>query len=99
MILRTVLVKLTDEWATPEGRTAVAAFGAEALSAIPGVVGADGIVAADTASLLSWDVMLQVRFASLEDVEIYRVHPEHLAFLTDYLSPKATFKKVWNWRT
>jgi hypothetical protein len=98
MILRTVLVKLTEEWATPEGRAAVSAFGAEALSAIPGVVDAKGLIAADAASLASWDVMLQVRFASLEDVEVYRVHPEHLAFLNDYMSPKAAFKKVWNWR-
>jgi hypothetical protein len=97
MILRTVLVKLKDEWATPEGRAEVSAHGAAALAAVPGVVEAQGMVPADDAALASWDVMFQVRFASMEDVEPYRVHPDHLTFLNGYLSPRAEVKKVWNW--
>ncbi len=97
MITRTVLVKLIDEFSSLKGRAAIVSHGKVALAAIPGVVSVDGVVAADEASLNSWDIMFQVRFSRLEDVERYRVHPAHLAFLNDYLSPKAAFKKVWNW--
>ena len=97
MIIRTVLLKLKDEWATPTGRAEMSALGARALAAVPGVVEAEGLVAADAASLASWDVMFQVRFETIDDVEAYRTHPDHLAFLSDHLIPKASFKKVWNW--
>jgi len=97
MFTRTVLVKLTDEWSSPEGRAAVADHSQNTLSTIPGVVSATALVPADKASLDSWDLMLQIGFASLDDIEPYRVHPDHLAFLNDYLSPKAEIKKVWNW--
>lgn len=97
MITRTVLVKLNDEWATPEGRDAVAAYSARALSEIPGVASADALTPADDASLASWDVMFLVRFDSMEAVEPYRIHPLHVSFLDDYLNPKAAIKKAWNW--
>ncbi len=97
MITRTVLVKLTDEWSTDAGRAAVAAHSAEALSAIPGVVSAEAGVPADDASRASWDVIFLVRFASMNDVEPYRVHPLHTSYLNDYLNPKAEVKKAWNW--
>lgn len=97
MITRTVLVKLNDEWATPTGRESVASYSARALSEIPGVDSAEALTPADDASLASWDVMFLVRFASMEAVEPYRIHPLHLAFLDDYLNPKAAIKKAWNW--
>lgn len=97
MITRTVLVKLTDQWSTDEGRAAVATHSQEALAAIPGVTAAQAMVPADEASLASWDVMFQVHFASFDDVEPYKVHPLHLSFLNDYLNPKAEVKKAWNW--
>ena len=97
MFTRTVLVKLTDEWSSPEGRASVADCSQAALSAIPGVVSASAMVPADSASLESWDLMLQIHFANYDDIEPYRVHPDHLTFLNDYLSPKAVIKKVWNW--
>jgi len=42
-------------------------------------------------------VMFQVEFNDLEDVEVYRVHPDHIRFLEEHLNPKAEVKKVWNW--
>ena len=51
MITRTVLVKLKDEWATPEGRTAVARHSQGALAAIPGVTGAHSLIPADLGPL------------------------------------------------
>ena len=97
MFTRTVLVKLTDKWSTSEGRASVSERSQAVLSAIPGVVSASAMVPADSASLESWDLMLQIHFARYEDIEPYRVHPDHLAFLNDYQSPKAEIKKVWNW--
>ncbi len=97
MITRTVLVKLIDEWSTDSGRSEVAAHSKEALSAIPGVVSAEAGVPADDAARASWDVIFLVHFASMDDVEPYRVHPLHTSFLTDYLNPKAEIKKAWNW--
>jgi hypothetical protein len=97
MIIRTVLVKLIDEWATDAGRAAVADHSQKALSAIPGVVEAHALVPADEKALASWDVMFDVRFAAIEDVQPYAVHPLHVSFLDDYLNPKAAVKKAWNW--
>ena len=98
MILRTVFVKLEDSLCTPEERRAFAAHSQTVLASIPGVVSAECGPAADPASEASWDVTLQVRFADMDAVEVYRVHPIHLAYLEDYLVPKSVFKKVWNFQ-
>jgi len=97
MIIRTVLVKLKDEWATSEGRSAVARHSETALAAIPGVTRARSLMPADDVALSSWDVMFEVQFESIDDVAPYAIHPLHLEFLEDYLNPKAEVKKAWNW--
>ena len=97
MITRTVLVKLNDEWSSVEGRAEIAAYSEQALADIPGVVSAQALVPSDDASLASWDLIFLVQFASMDDVEPYRVHPLHTAYLSDYLNPKAAVKKAWNW--
>ncbi len=98
MIIRTVLVKLNEEWSTDQGRKAVATHSQSALSAIPGVVEAHALVPADEKALASWDVMFEVHFENLDAVGPYAVHPLHVTFLEDYLNPKAEVKKAWNWR-
>jgi len=97
MIIRTVLVKLREEWAHDEGRAELSMVGARALAAVPGVVSARSLLPADDAARASWDVMFEVEFNDLEDVEVYRVHPDHIRFLEEHLNPKAEVKKVWNW--
>ncbi len=97
MIIRTVLVKLKDEWANDEERVALANVGQAALAAIPGVKAAQGLIPADDAAVGSWDLMYQVHFDTLDEVEVYRVHPDHILFLETHLNPKAEVKKVWNW--
>ena len=99
MIIRTVLVKLNDQWATDEGRASVAAHSQTTLRSIPGVASADALVPADEPSLASWDLIFLVRFDSMDAVEPYRIHPIHTSFLSDYLNPKAAIKKAWNWNT
>ena len=98
MILRTVFVKLHDEWANERGRNTIAAHAKNVLSALPGVVRAEVGFPADRGTEEAWDLTFQVHFNQFEDVEPYRVHPDHLGFLNDYLSPKAVVKKVWNFR-
>lgn len=94
MIERVVMIKLTDELATPEGRAGVASESVPMLQAVPGVVEVFAGTAAPGTEA-SWDVCLKVRFASFDDVEPYRVHPVHLAY-RDWLAPKMTFLKAWN---
>jgi len=98
MILRTVFVKLHDEWANDRGRNAIAAHSKKTLGDLPGVVRADVGFPAEETTETAWDLTFQVHFERFEDVEPYRVHPDHLTFLNDYLSPKAVVKKVWNFR-
>jgi len=96
MILRTVFVKLHDEWANDRGRSAVASHSQNTLAALPGVVKVTIGTPADEQCATAWDLVFHVHFDRFEDVEPYRVHPDHLTFLNDYLSPKAVVKKVWN---
>ncbi len=98
MILRTVFVKLHDEWSNDRGRSAIATHSQKTLAALPGVVGVDVGFPADETAKAAWDLVFHVQFERFEDVEPYRVHPDHLAFLNDYLSPKAVVKKVWNFQ-
>ena len=98
MILRTVFVKLHDEWANPRGRHAIATHAKKTLEALPGVVRADVGFPAEEQTETAWDLTFQVHFERFEDVEPYRVHPDHLDFLDNYLSPKAVIKKVWNFQ-
>lgn len=97
MIERYVYIKLTDEHATEEGRSAVAAKTLELIPQIPGVVGTTVGTPASAEDLKKWDVSITVRFNELADVEPYRVHPTHVEYL-DYLEPRAECKKAWNFR-
>ena len=98
MILRTVFVKLHDEWANERGRRTIATHAKTTLEALPGVVQTDVGFPADEATETAWDLTFQVHFSRYEDVEPYRIHPDHLDFLNNYLSPKAVVKKVWNFQ-
>lgn len=95
MVERIVLVKLADEHTHDEARRAIAVHSVEALQAVPGVVAVWAGVPADPASAGSWDLQISVRFASIDDVEPYRVHPLHLAY-REYLDARMTFIKAWN---
>ena len=98
MIVRTVFVKLREDLCTPAGRAEFAATSQKALASIPGVISAEGGPAADEASTSAWDVAMLVRFADMDAVETYRVHPIHLKYLEEVMKPAAVFKKVWNFK-
>jgi len=96
MVERYVMVKLREDLAHPAGRAEVAAHSRAALAAVPGVVAVRAAHPADEATAHGWDLSIVVSFASLSDVEPYRVHPLHLEYVERYLGPRMTFKKVWN---
>lgn len=96
MFERFVYLKLKDEWATDEGRALVMKESARVLPAIKEVVACRAGVPADAHAAKGWDMCLALQFASLADIETYRVHPDHQAFLEDFLAPKVEAKRVWN---
>ena len=96
MIERIVLLKVKDELANAESRAEMAAYSEALLRSLPGVIDANVGVPADDTSAKSWDLRLAIRFARYEDVEPYRVHPRHVAYVEEYLRPRITFRKAWN---
>ena len=96
MITRIVLLDLTAECTAPGAFAEFVAKSYEMLGQVPGVVGVQIHRAADPASRESWDACLMINFDSIDAVEPYRVHPTHVAYVDQVLSPNATFKKAWN---
>lgn len=99
MIDRYVFVKLTAEHANAAARAEVAAHTRAALAAVPGVQAVRVGVPADEAATASWDLSIVVSFARIEDVEPYRVHPLHRAYVDEYLAPRTVVIKAWNFDT
>lgn len=96
MIERVVLIKLKQEFAAPDGRREVASYTREALSGVPGARQVSVGLPADERSEEDWDLCINVRFDSLADVEPYRDHPRHRAYVDEYLRPKLEVLKAWN---
>jgi hypothetical protein len=96
MIERVHLLKLTAEHATPKDRREIVDHALAVLAGIPGVLGVTAGVAADEETRKSWDIFLVVRFASVDDIGRYRVHPEHRKFVDEFLASLVEVKKGWN---
>jgi hypothetical protein len=92
MIERIVLVKLNPDEAVAE----VAAHSREVLQDLPGVRSVHVGQAADQPSSKAWDLSLVLRFESLEDLEAFRVQPDHRIYVDEYLKPRMQFIKAWN---
>lgn len=96
MIQRIVLIKLTDAFATPEGRRAAAEESRRRLAEVPGPVRLDVAVPADVSSAGSWDLAITLDFAAIEDVPTYIADPIHRAFVDGFIKPKQACLKAWN---
>ncbi len=96
MIERIVLVKLKPDLGTPAIRREVAEYSLDVLKPLPGVVDVHVGTAADNDSAADWDVLLTVRFASAADLEPYRVHPDHRAYVDGYLVPRMAAIEAFN---
>ena len=88
MIERMVLLKFGDEHTSDESMTAIAAYSQEVLRGLPGVVDCHVGRAADEATEGTWHMVLVVHFESLDDIPAYSAHPDHRAYVDDYLLPK-----------
>jgi hypothetical protein len=96
MVHRFVLVKLNDAYANDAGRAEVVASAISNLSDLPGVEGVRAGPPADEAAAGSWDVAIVIE---LDDIDIYPAYakaPAHLAWLENFLNPRAACKKAWN---
>ena len=96
MIKRIVMLKLGEALATREARAEVTATSLEVLRNLPGVVRVEVGAAADAQSASAWDVCLLLEFESLQDLEPFRVDPEHRTYVDDYLRPKLKALAAWN---
>ena len=95
MIERTVLIRLKPE-IRPEAGT-VAAHTQEVLADAVGVLQVHTAVAADDRTEQVWDLMISLRFETLEAVEQYRADPRHRKYLEVYLRPLLESIRAFNW--
>ena len=96
MIERIVLVKLSTEHADPASLGEIAAHSQKVLQALPGVLDCHVGLAADDGSELEWHLVLVVHFASLDDIPAYSMHPDHRAYVDDYLLPMLESISAYN---
>ena len=96
MFNRFVFVKLIAEHSTDEGIAEVLKESLRVLPTLPGVVRCTVGRPADDHAGKGWDLCLTLEFKSLDDIETYRVHPEHQTFLKEFLGPRVEAKRVWN---
>ncbi len=96
MIQRIVLLELKPDAADSEGRREVADHSRAVLTALPGVLSVAVGVAADETTASSWHLSLVLTFASADDLEPYRVHPDHRAYVDEYLRPRLAAIEAFN---
>ena len=96
MIERHHYFRLKESHATPEGRADTAQRTQVALAGLPGVLAVTVGTPADDHAEAAWDLAVTVCFASLEDIEAYRAHPDHRRFVDEVLGPRIDVKKIWN---
>lgn len=96
MIERYIFIRLDDQHATDQGRAEVVARTREVLPALPGVVSATVGTPADDSSAGAWDIGIVVRFERVEDIPGYSQHPDHRAYVDEFLAPRMKVIKAWN---
>jgi hypothetical protein len=96
MVERVALIKLDAAHANAAERAAIVKRAIEVLSPLPGVLSLSAGVPADAPSEASWDVVITVRCASLEDLEAYRAHPDHRRFVEEVVVPRSEVRKAWS---
>ena len=96
MIQRVVAIKLKDRYANDADRAQIAATSREVLAAVPEVRAIEVATPADARTTKSWDLLILLRFESMEDVEAYRAHPNHRRYVDVFLKPVLEVIKVWN---
>ncbi len=95
MIERTVLIRLKPE--IRQEVSTVAAHTREVLGDAVGVLHVHTAVAADPRTEQVWDLMISLRFETLDAVERYRADPRHRKYLEVYLRPLLESIRAFNW--
>lgn len=96
MIERIVLVKLNDEHATPAGRAEVADRTREVLRAIDGPTSITVGLPAEEKSARSWDLSIIAHFERVDQIAPYLAHPDHRSYVDEFLAPRMSCIKAWN---
>ena len=94
MIHRVTYIRLKND--IGDSAAEIAAHSLTVLGALPGVVAIDIGIPADEHARAAWDLSLTVRFARLEDVDLYTHHPEHRRYMDEYLVPRTHVLKAWS---
>ncbi|MEE4272138.1 MAG: Dabb family protein [Thermoanaerobaculales bacterium] len=88
MIERIVLLRMSEEFTSDEALAEVAERSREVLPALPGVLECHVGLAADESTTASWHVVLVLRFASADAIPPYAAHPDHRAYVDEFLRPR-----------
>ncbi len=94
VIERYVYIRLKPEHCAE--REAIAARSLEVLTGLPHVTEVRVGIPCDEHSDKAWDLSLAARFATMDELNSYREHPEHRALVDDYLAPRTKVVKAWN---
>jgi hypothetical protein len=87
VIVRVVLIKLNPEFGTYGQRRLIAKKSLEVLPNAARVMNVTVNIASDARTEHEWDLCILVRFASMQDPEVYRIDPVHRAFADVFLKP------------
>ena len=96
MIERIVLLQLKEELVSPELLEEIADRSRKVLPALPGVLDVHVGLAADERTSAGWHISIVLRFASAEDIPPYAAHPDHRAYVDEFLRPKLESIEAYN---
>lgn len=96
MIERIVLLQLTEEYTSSKALDDVAEHSRHVLPGLPGVLDCHVGLAADERTASSWHISLLLRFESLDDIPPYAAHPDHRAYVDEFLRPKLASISAFN---
>lgn len=90
------MVKLKPQYTDDESKQQIVQQTLETLKDAHGVRGLEVGTPGDARTRREWDLCILVRFATIEDVEIYRTDQVHRAYADVFLKPLRTSIRVWN---
>jgi hypothetical protein len=96
MIERIVLLKMNEAHRSRAALEHVAERSRIVLPSLPGVVECHVGLAADERTADSWHVSLVLRFDSADDIPPYAAHPDHRAYVDEYLRPRLDALTAFN---
>jgi hypothetical protein len=87
VIVRVVLIKLKPKFQSYGQRRLIAKKTLDVLPNAARVMNVSVNIASDPRTEREWDICILVRFASMQDPDVYRIDPVHRAFADVFLKP------------